>query len=670
LIETTRQERDRRFDGSTVLVILAVAALYLIFAKIGLALAISARQVTAVWPPSGFALAAVLLLGRRSAPGILLGAFLANATAGEPLWVAGAIALGNTLEAMIGALLLQRIGFDPGLRRERDVVALIAVVAVSPVVAASIGVMSLGAGGVQPAAALPDLWVLWWLGDALGGLIFAPVILVMKNRAELPRNVLGEATLLLAGLLIASLVIFVGVARVPISAYGVFPFLIWAGLRFGPLGAATSAALANAIAVWGTHLGHGPFAGNGPEHGLVHLQVFMAVAAATGLFLGAVAAQNRQAQQRAQQKAEEMADADRRKDEFLAMLGHELRNPLAPIVHAVELLGRRDPTLVERGREIIRRQAEHLNRLVGDLLDVSRITRGTVRLERKRVILAEVVGAAADMWRHLIAQKRQQLSVNLPDRPIWLYVDPTRFTQIIANLLHNAAKFTPNEGQIVIDAEEQRGWLSIRIRDTGEGMSRDLVTHVFDLFVQGPRSLDRPKGGLGLGLTLVRRLVDLHGGTIVAKSDGSDCGSEFTVRVPVAEALSEAPVRAPETAAPASLRSRRVLVVEDNDDAREAMTLLLREEGHDVRAASDGLRALAEVQDFTPDVVLLDIGLPGLDGYAVARKLRALPQTAGAMLVAITGYGQAEDRALSRDAGFDYHLLKPVEPLHLIELLR
>jgi len=294
LIETTAQERNRRFDRPTVFVILAVAVLYLIFAKIGLALAISARQVTAVWPPTGFALAAVLLLGRRSAPGILLGAFLANATAGEPLWVAGAIALGNTLEAMIGAMLLQQVGFDRGLRRDRDVIALIAVVAVSPVVAASIGVMSLGAGGVQPATALPDLWVLWWLGDALGGLIFAPAILVMENRIEFPRKALGEATLLLAALLIASGVIFVGVGRVPISAYGVFPFLIWAGLRFGPLGAATSAALTNAIAVWGTRLGHGPFAGNGPEHGLVHLQIFMAMAAATGLFLGAVAAQNRQ----------------------------------------------------------------------------------------------------------------------------------------------------------------------------------------------------------------------------------------------------------------------------------------------------------------------------------------------------------------------------------------
>ena len=660
----------RRFDPPAVLIVVAVAALYVICAKLGLALAFRAQQVTAVWPPTGFAIAAVLLFGRRSAPGILLGAFLANATAGEPLWVAGTIALGNTLEAMIGSLILQRVGFDRRMMRGRDIVALMAAVTVSPVIAATIGVTSLGAGGVQPASALPDLWFLWWFGDALGGLIFAPVILVLSDRAEFSRTMLGEAILLLAALLIAGGVIFMGVLRVPISAYGVFPFLIWAALRFGPPGAAISAALTNAIAVWGTHLGHGPFAGMGPEQGFVHLQVFIAVAAATGLFLGATAAQSHEAQRRAEQKAEELAAADRRKDEFLAMLGHELRNPLAPIVHAVELLGRRDPTLLERARDIIRRQSEHLNRLVGDLLDVSRITRGTVRLERKRVTLAEVVGAAVDMWRHLIAQRRQKLSVNLPERPIRLHVDPTRFTQIIANLLHNAAKFTPEEGRIVIEADEHDGWLTLRVRDSGEGMSPMLVAHVFELFVQAPRSLDRPKGGLGLGLTLVQRLVELHGGTITAKSDGIDCGSEFIVRVPLAEALDEAPMPGAAAVGSTPKRSRRVLVVEDNEDAREALTLLLKEEGHDVRSANDGLRALAEVQDFTPEIVLLDIGLPGLDGYAVARELRALPQTAGALLVAITGYGQAEDRALSREAGFDYHLLKPVEPLRLFELLR
>jgi len=656
-----------------VLVALGVAILYVACAKLGLALAIRAQQVTAVWPPTGFALAAVLLLGRRSVPGILLGAFLANATAHEPLWVAGGIAVGNTLEALVGAAILRRVGFDFRLARVRDVIALIGAVAVSPLMAATIGVSSLVGGGVQPASAFPGLWWLWWLGDALGGLIVAPLLLVWSDRRLLSSNrrSLIEGAILSVALVAASAIIFTGAGNVPVTAYGVFPFLIWAALRFGPVGAVTSAAATNAIAVWGTLLGGGPFAGAGPEKGLVVLQVFMAVAATTGLVVGAIAAQNKEAQEKAEQKAREMTEADHRKDEFLAMLGHELRNPLAAIVHAVELLGRRDTALVDRARDIVRRQTEHLSRLVGDLLDVSRITHGTVRLERRPVTLKELIGAAVETWRHLIVQKRQQMTVLIPDRAVWLDVDPTRFTQIIANLIHNAAKFTAEEGRIAITAEEEGGWLTLRIHDSGDGMSPELIAHAFELFVQGPRSLDRPKGGLGLGLTLVNRLVELHGGTIEARSEGIGLGSEFTVRVPVAEAPSAAAIASPAIAASDAVpRARRVLVVEDNADAREAMTMLLEEQGHEVRAASDGLRALAEVQQFIPEVVLLDIGLPGLDGYAVARQLRALPQTSNALLVAVTGYGQAEDRVLSREAGFDHHLLKPVEPLRLIELLR
>jgi CheY-like chemotaxis protein len=273
-----------------------------------------------------------------------------------------------------------------------------------------------------------------------------------------------------------------------------------------------------------------------------------------------------------------------------------------------------------------------------------------------------------ETWRHLITQRRQQLSIDIPKRAIWLDVDPTRFTQVIANLLHNAIKFTPQGGRIDIVAAEEGGWRVLRVRDSGEGMAPEVLSHVFELFVQGPPPIDRPRGGLGLGLTLVRRLVELHGGTIEASSEGSGRGSEFTVRVPT----TEPPVEVKSTRSDADVSSdsaRRVLVVEDNTDAREALTMLLEESGHDVRAAADGMEALSQAEQFTPDVVLLDIGLPGLDGYAVARQLRASPRSADALLVAITGYGQPEDRALARAAGFDYHLLKPVESTRLFELL-
>jgi signal transduction histidine kinase/CheY-like chemotaxis protein len=630
-----------------------VALLYVACAKLGLALAISTHQVTAVWPPTGFAIAAVLRLGRRSAVGIFLGALLANATADEPFAVATGIAMGNTLEAIFAVTFLRHFEFDAALASVRDVLLLVAAIALSPIVAASVGVASLGAGGVHPLSALPGLWWIWWTGDAMGGLIVTPFLLVVGPvlQPARGRRVRGPAPHVegIIGLVLLAAVCatsFIVLRQVHATEYVVFPFMIWAAFRFGPLGTATVAVLSNAIAIWGTHLGRGPFAGAGPEQGLVLLQVFMAVVVTTGLLLGAVAAQNQQAQER--------------KDEFLAMLGHELRNPLAPIVHAVELLGRRDPQVAEQAREIIRRQAAHLTRLVDDLLDVSRITRGAIQLERRAVKLEEVVTAAADTWRHLAAQKHQRLSVEVAPRAIWIDVDPMRFTQVIANLLHNAIKFTPPEGSISVVAEAENGVAVVRVRDSGEGMDSELLDHAFDLFVQGPPALDRPRGGLGLGLTLVRRLAALHGGTVEARSDGIGEGSEFTIRVPMvaAPAIVEAATRAPEPERVA----RRVLIVEDHADTRQMLMLLVERDGHVVRGAADGLQAIEEAKEFAPEIVLLDIGLPGLDGYAVARELRAL--SPDVRLIALTGYG-----ALEQEAPFDEHLLKPVEPAKLRELL-
>jgi len=619
--------------------------LYVAFAKLGLALAISTHQVTAVWPPTGFAIAALLRFGRRSAAGIFLGALIANATADEPFAVAAGIAIGNTLEAILAVTFLRRFDFDAGLARVRDVLILIGAIAFAPIVAASVGTASLGAGGVQPIDALPGLWWLWWMGDALGGLIVAPFLLVATERRH-RRIAVAEGVIGIVLLAAVSAAAFVVLRRVQATEYVVFPFVIWAALRFGPLGTATVTIVSNAIAIWGTHLGRGPFAGAGPEQGLVLLQIFMAVVVTTGLLLGAVAAQYKQAQER--------------KDEFLAMLGHELRNPLAPIVHAVELLGRRDPAVAEQAREIIRRQATHLTRLVDDLLDVSRFTRGEIHLERRPVSVEEVLDAAADTWRHLAAQKRQRLLIEIADRDLWVDVDPMRFTQVVANLLHNAIKFTPVEGRITIAAQNDHGVAVIRVNDSGDGMDPELIDQMFDLFVQGPPSLDRPRGGLGLGLTLVRRLVELHDGTVQAASEGPGQGSMFTIRVPATAQPEHIEVmrREPEKT---SRAARRVLIVEDHADTRQMLMLLIERDGHQVRGAADGLQAIAEAKTFDPDIVLLDIGLPGLDGYAVARELR---QISDARLIALTGYG-----TLAQEAPFDEHLLKPVEPAKLRELM-
>ena len=603
--------------------------------------------MTAVWPPTGFAIAALLLLGKRNSFGVFLGAFIANATAGEPFWVAGGIAAGNTMEALIAAALLQRLEFDPRIARVRDVLLLIGTAIASPMISATIGVASLVAGGVQPASASLALWGVWWTGDALGAVIVAPFILVWSTPTPARRRRMTSVEGAIGSLLLIvfSATVFLGWLHVPTTEYVVFPFVVWSALRFGPRGSAAFVVITNVIAVLGTHLGRGPFAGTGPEAGLVALQLFTSVVATTGLVLGAVAEQNREAQDR--------------KDEFLAMLGHELRNPLAPIVNAVDLLQRGDPAV-----ETIRRQAAHLSRLVGDLLDVSRITRGVIQVDRRSVQLDDVLAPAIETWRHLAQQKEVQLEVRLPKQPVWLDADAARFTQVIANLLHNAIKFTPAGGEVQISASVDDGFLVLRVSDSGDGIAPELLPHVFDLFVQGSPPLDRPRGGLGLGLTLVQRLVELHGGRVSVASAGVGKGSSFTVRMPVAapplavRSVVEETVTLPKTS------GRRVLVVEDHVDARKMLLLLIQREGHDVRGAADGQEALLVAKEFAPQIVLLDVGLPGLDGYAVARELRAQPETAHACVIALTGYGTLEDATL-----FDQHLVKPVEPHVLLPIL-
>jgi CheY-like chemotaxis protein/anti-sigma regulatory factor (Ser/Thr protein kinase) len=318
---------------------------------------------------------------------------------------------------------------------------------------------------------------------------------------------------------------------------------------------------------------------------------------------------------------------------------------------------------------VIRRQTRSMSRLIDELLDISRISRGQITLECRRVSLGDVVSAGVDVWRHLVTQKRQRLTVEASKNSLWIEGDATRLTQVFANLVHNAAKFTAEGGTIAITATVDDGSAVVTVRDDGQGMTPEVLAHAFELFVQGPPPLDRQQGGLGLGLTLVRRLVEMHGGSVEAKSAGAERGSEVVVRLPIAEVGEPAVVVAAPVYSDASARRRRVLVVEDNADAREMLVILLRRAGHDVRAANDGVEAIAAAESFLPEIVLLDVGLPGLDGYAVAQKLRLLQSTSEAVLVALTGYGQDEDRERALAAGFDHHLLKPAEPAAVLELV-
>jgi CheY-like chemotaxis protein/two-component sensor histidine kinase len=357
--------------------------------------------------------------------------------------------------------------------------------------------------------------------------------------------------------------------------------------------------------------------------------------------------------------------------EFLAMLAHELRNPLAPIRNAVRVMqaGAAAGANPEWVTEVIDRQVTHLTRLVDDLLDVSRITSGKIELQLEPVEVADLVARAVESSRQLIEDRGHTLEVVLPEQPLWVQGDAVRLSQVFLNLLNNAAKYTPEGGRIEIAAERDRRQVAIRVRDSGVGIASELLPRVFDLFTQGERALDRADAGLGVGLTLVERLVRRHGGSVAAASDGPGRGSEFVVRLPL---LARAPAR-PERPAPEAQAQpaggRRVLVVDDNRDSAETMAVLLRLWGHEARSAEHGEAALAVAQEFRPQAVLLDIGLPQMDGYEVARRLRALPGLDGVLLIAMTGYGQDRDRRRARRAGFDHHLVKPVDPEALRRLL-
>jgi PAS domain S-box-containing protein len=370
-------------------------------------------------------------------------------------------------------------------------------------------------------------------------------------------------------------------------------------------------------------------------------------------------------------RVEALEQAERQMNEFLAMLGHELRNPLAPIRNAVAMMqvSELSETSLRWARDVIDRQVAHLARLVDDLLDVSRITSGRISLQKEPMALTPVVAAATEASRPLIEARKHTLETVLPDEPLLIEGDLTRLSQVVLNLLNNAAKYTPEGGHIRLAVAQEGGEVVIRVRDTGIGIPADLLPKIFDIFTQGDRSLDRPEGGLGIGLTLVRRLVQMHGGSVEAHSDGPGHGSEFVVRLPPLAGRAPGDSTAQDAESSPLTGSRRVLVVDDNHDSAESMAILLEIWGHEVRTTYDGPAALALAAEYRPDVVLLDIGLPGMSGYEVAKRLRELPDLAGAILIAVTGYGQHSDRERSRAAGFDHHLLKPVEPARLQELL-
>ena len=353
------------------------------------------------------------------------------------------------------------------------------------------------------------------------------------------------------------------------------------------------------------------------------------------------------------------------------MLAHELRGPLAPLCNTLEIIKRADgdDALLQQAWTIMERQLAQMVRLVDDLLDVSRIARNKLELRRERVELASVVHQAAETCRPLAEGSKQEVTVTLPPGAVYLHADPVRLAQVFSNLLQNACKYTEPGGRIWLTAERQGSDVLVSVKDTGIGIPTEMLPHIFELFTQVDRTLERSQGGLGIGLTLVKQLVEMHGGTVEASSDGPGLGSEFVVRLPIlVEKPEKHPSPASVTAKPATA-TRRILLVDDNQDSAQTLAKLLTLTGHETRVAHDGVQAVEAAGQFLPDAVLLDIGLPRLNGFEACRRIREQAWGKTMMLVALTGWGQEEDRRKSRDAGFDHHLVKPVDYAALMRLL-
>jgi len=372
------------------------------------------------------------------------------------------------------------------------------------------------------------------------------------------------------------------------------------------------------------------------------------------------------------QAEEALREADRRKDEFLALLAHELRNPLAPLRNGLQVLrlAADDANMIAKTRDIMDRQLSHMVRLIDDLLDVSRISRNKMELRRSRVLLADVVSSAVETARPAIEAAGHELAVSLPPEPVHLDADLTRLAQVFANLLNNSAKYTERGGHIALTATRNGGQVSVAVQDTGIGIPASALPDIFDMFSQVDRSLERSTGGLGIGLALVKGLVEMHGGTVEAASPGPGKGSRFTVRLPVQEDRVETPPEAPAEAwADSSGSKRRMLVVDDNRDSATSMAMMLQLMGNEVRTAYDGVEAVEVAEQFRPQVILMDIGMPRLNGYEATRRIREQPWGRGVAIIALTGWGQEVDRVKSKEAGCDGHLVKPVHLPDLEKLL-
>src|SRR3989344_4407921 len=601
----------------TLLAMIFIA--YTATAKLGLSIQPVNDFATLIWPPTGIALAALILWGYRLAPAVFLGAFVANFTTGATLVVSLGIASGNTLEAVLGTFLLRSfVGMDFSFGHLRESIAfIICGVVLAPRLAATIGAIALELGGMISAADFLATWITWWIGDALGALVVAPFLLRWFSNPYYDRSTWQYVEM-------AFVIVAVSAVTFVIFWTPIFPFLylafvplVWATLRTGPRGLTLSILL-------------------------------------------------------------------------MAIIAHELRNPLAPILSSLELIkvharGRADTLRLISTAE---KNAHNMSKLLDDLLEISRISGKKFKLKTRSVDIRECIQQAVQAVEPMIRERGHTLERATPAEPLYLEVDPLRIEQILVNLLSNAAKYTPPRGHIALSCTRDARYLLLTVRDTGVGIEREMQGRIFEPFVQINRT-SSVLGGVGIGLSLTKRLVEMHGGSIEVLSEGEGRGSEFRVRIPLIapkESAGGSEELEQRHASDAEIGTREgvgrgasgkrprpklmpldILVVDDNVDAATALGKLLEARGHDVMLCHDGASTLTSAESFKPDAIFIDIGLPDMSGYEVARELRK--RGSPSALIALTGYGQESDKAKAREAGFAYHLTKPVSLAQIEEAL-
>src|SRR2546421_1000747 len=608
--------QSRRFSGLPLIGILAI--IYFIAGKLGLMLASLHASASPVWPPAGIALAALLLLGYRAWPAIFVGAFLVNVTTAGDVATSLAIASGNTLEAICGAWLINRLaGGTTVFDRPQGVVKFALAAVVSTVISPAVGVTSLALGGFANWANYGAIWLTWWLGDATGDLLIAPLIIlwsVASNR-QWNRSQAVEVGVLLLLLFVLSEAVFGGWLTISARNYPIAficgPIVIWTAFRFTQRETATGIFILSAIAIWGTLHGFGPFVRETENQSLLALQSWAAVLTITAMALSAGMAERQRAEEALQQQKAVVETANRTKDQFLAMLSHELRTPLTPVISALEAL-ETEPARTEETKAslaMIRRNVELETQLIDDLLDFTRIAKDKLQLRFAPVDAHVAISDVVEMCRAEAESRKLQVHLNLRANTHYVAADAAKFQQIIWNLLKNATKFTPEDGEIVISSSNPSPEvLTISVRDTGIGIDPEVMRRIFDPFEQGNRSFERRFGGLGLGLTISKSLAQAHGGTLTVQSDGPDRGSTFLLSMQTISPAEGRDVPA-KTTGESSRQGLRILLVDDHQDTCTALEKLLVRRGHLVAATHNMRSAMEAAVRNQFDLLISDIAL-------------------------------------------------------------